>query len=242
MEESSLPTSLQLIDAHLAARRIDAEVIIVVERSTDCTLEVAKELASRYPYVRVVENDGRFGKAYSVRRGILETCAPRVLFTDADLSTPIDCLDDLRAGMDEEQADCVIANRVQMVPQPWTRRLMGFVFRHLTRVIVGAPFRDTQCGFKLFTRQFALEIFPMVNTGGFGHGFGFDVDIIAFGMARGFKIVDVRTPWYDSHHSTVSPLVDSLDMFLHLFSVRKQARAMKREDSATTTRSDRAPS
>lgn len=226
-EEDRLPPSMEKIQAWVAASGLEVEVVLVAEDSPDRTREVARNLAARYPNVVLLENEQRMGKGFTVIRGVLAATAPLVLFTDTDLSVPIAEASTLIDRRESSGADAVIGRRVQVTKQPLKRRIMGHGFRVLTRIIAGVPFHDTQCGFKLFTREFVQDVFPRVET--IGWGFGFDVDTLAIGRARGYDIRDVRVEWHDDERSTVDPLRDAWDMFRQLFRTRAAARQAGRE-------------
>lgn len=221
-EEDRLPPSMEKIQRWIASSGMSVEVVLVAEASPDRTQEVARDLAARYPNIVVLENKERLGKGGTVIRGVLAAESPLVLFTDADLSVPIEEADSLLDHLAETGSDGVIGRRVQILKQPLYRRVMGHGFRTLTRLIAGVPFHDTQCGFKLFRREFVQDVFPLVEN--IGYGFGFDVDVLALGLARGWHIEDLKVGWYDDDRSTVDPVKDAWDMFRQLFKTRAAAR------------------
>lgn len=225
-EELRLPPSMEKVQAWIASSGMAVEVIVVAEASPDRTQEVARELAGRYPNVRVLENEERLGKGKTVTRGVLAAKAPLVLFADADLSIPIEEASTLLARRDETGADVVVGRRRQELDLPLKRRVLSWGFRTLTKAITGIPLRETQCGFKLFTRDFVQDVFPLVDS--VGWGFGFDVDVLAIGIARGWTATDAEVPVFHDERSTVDPVKDTWDMFRQLFRSRAAARKYAR--------------
>jgi dolichyl-phosphate beta-glucosyltransferase len=168
-----------------------SEIIVVNDGSRDRTAGVAREAG-----VRVLENPGNRGKGYSVRHGVLEAKGEWVLFTDADLSSPIAELEKLWAAAEREKAQAAIGSRavdrsLVGVHQPWAREMMGRLFNLTMRAITGLPFRDTQCGFKLFEGRAAREVFKRQVI----EGFGFDVEILYIAKHLGFRVIEVPVRW-----------------------------------------------
>src|SRR5262249_7043381 len=151
-----------------------AEVVVVNDGSRDRTKEVARSAGGR-----LLENPGKRGKGYTVRHGMLEARGDWGLYSDADLSAPLQEIEGLWAAVEKEGAEVAIGSRALErslvgVHQPMAREMMGRLFNLLMRLETGLPFRDTQCGFKLFERQAAREIFSRQQL----EGFGFDVEVL----------------------------------------------------------------
>ena len=157
-EEDRLPRTLERIVSHLGRRHEGFELVVVDDGSRDRTAERAQAAGAT-----VLRNETNRGKGYAVRRGMLAARGARRLMTDADLSTPIEELDRLCARMDEGH-DVVIGSRALPgarieVHQPWYRENMGRLFNLFVRALAVPGVTDTQCGFKLFTRQAADTLF-----------------------------------------------------------------------------------
>jgi dolichyl-phosphate beta-glucosyltransferase len=200
-EEKRLPATLGKIRAYLDATEWEfAEIVVVNDGSRDGTAGLARRFGAR-----VLENPGNCGKGYSVRHGMLEAQGDWVLFTDADLSSPIEGLDKLFAAVERGQVQAAIGSRTVDpsligVRQPLFREYMGRLFNLMMRAITGLPFGDTQCGFKLFEAAAAREIFRRQRL----EGFGFDVEVLFIAMRLGYRTVEVPVCWNDVAGSKVS--------------------------------------
>lgn len=220
-EQQRLPSTLEAVAGYLAARRTPFEILVVDDGSTDATAATAKRFCADHSQVRLLRNPGNRGKGYSVRHGMLEAQGEWALFTDADLSAPITELEKLMEAVRRQQAAVAIGSRALNrsligVHQPRWREWAGRVFNLLMRLMVGLPFRDTQCGFKLFRRDAAQALFRLQRI----ERFGFDVEVLYLASKLGFKTVEVPVRWDHAEGTRVSMLRDSLDMFLDLLRVR----------------------
>ncbi|MBZ5626018.1 MAG: glycosyltransferase family 2 protein [Acidobacteriia bacterium] len=200
-EEKRLPVTLKTVLAYLDTTPWDfAEVVVVDDGSRDGTAKVARGAG-----VRVVGNPGYRGKGYSVRHGMLEARGEWVLFTDADLSAPIEELEKLWSAMERESAQVAVGSRavdrsLVGVHQPFLREAMGRLFNLWMRLITGLPFHDTQCGFKLFETGAAREIFGRQLL----DGFGFDVEVLFIAQRLGYRALEVPVRWNDVAGTKVS--------------------------------------
>jgi dolichyl-phosphate beta-glucosyltransferase len=221
-EEQRLPTTLRSIADYFAARDFPSwEVIVVNDGSSDATLAVADQFRAQYPQLRVLDNPGNRGKGYSVRRGMLEAQGEWILFTDSDLSAPIVELDKLIAAADRENAGIAIGSRAMdrkliAVHQSWFRETAGRIFNLLMRAATGLPFADTQCGFKLFERKAAQQIFRRQRI----ERWGFDAEVLFIARRLGYKTIEVPVRWSHTAGTKVSMFRDSANMFLDLFRIR----------------------
>lgn len=200
------------------------ELIIVDDGSTDGTHSILNEAASTLSGLRVLRNRRNRGKGFSVRRGVLAARGRFVLFTDADLSAPIEEADKLLAALAEEGADAAVGSRALLreligVRQPWFRVLAGRVFNIVARVLTGLPLRDTQCGLKLFRRKSTRRAFRMQTV----CGFGFDPELLFLIKRLGGKLVEVPVRWNNDSATKVRFLQDSTRMFLDLVAIRWRA-------------------
>jgi glycosyltransferase involved in cell wall biosynthesis len=164
-ESARLGASLEKILSYIAQQGWAAEVIVVNDGSADDTAEIVRRLAQKNSVLRLVENPGNRGKGYSVRNGMLRARGQVVVFSDADLSSPIEELPKLLKALDGG-ADIAIGSRwlqaeLQTQRQPLHRQLFGRVFNLLLRITLGLHFKDTQCGFKAFQQRAAQRIFPL---------------------------------------------------------------------------------
>ena len=177
-----------------------------------------------------MKNPGNRGKGYSVRHGVLEAKGEWVLFTDADLSAPIEELDKLLAAAAARGAAVAIGSRALdrsliEVHQSCFREICRPGVQPVMRLLTGLPFQDTQCGFKLFERQAAREVFRRQRL----ERFGFDVEVLFIARRLGARCIEVPVRWSHSEGTKVSMFRDSLNMFLDLLRVRwNQARGLYR--------------
>lgn len=221
-EATRLPSSLGAVLAHLSKGRWStAEVLVVNDGSTDGTETVVEKIRETYSGIRLLRNPGNLGKGYSVRHGMLEATGDWVLYTDADLSAPIEELNKLLRVARERNADVVIGSRALDrsligVHQSVLREYAGRIFNLLMRLVTGLSFWDTQCGFKLFSARAAGEIFQRQRL----DGFGFDVEVLFIARKLGFRSVEVPVRWNHAEGSKVRMIGDSANMFLDLVRVR----------------------
>jgi glycosyltransferase involved in cell wall biosynthesis len=206
-EEKRLPATLARVIRHLQEGRWEfAEVVVVDDGSVDNTVAAAELAGGEYANLRVLKNPGNRGKGYAVRHGMLECRGEWALFTDADLSAPIEELDKLwRAA--ETGAQVAVGSRALDrsligVHQSWFRENAGRLFNVAMRIITGLPFRDTQCGFKLFETRAAREIFARQLL----DGFGFDVEVLFIAQRLGYTAREVPVKWNDVLGTKVSAL------------------------------------
>ncbi|MGD0566239.1 MAG: dolichyl-phosphate beta-glucosyltransferase [Candidatus Goldiibacteriota bacterium] len=217
-EEKRLPATLQKISAFIKKKKLKAEIIVVDDGSTDNTSGAA--LAFKGAKIRVIKNPGNMGKGYSVKNGAMGASGDIILFTDADLSTPIKHLEEFIA-FHKKGYDVVIASRdlvesKVMVPQSHLREFGGKFFNLMVRVVTGLMVHDTQCGFKSFTKKAAGIIFPRQTI----FNFGFDVELLYIASRRGLSIKESAVEWYNDSATKVKFLRDSVKMFAELFIIR----------------------
>jgi len=217
-EEKRILATLEKTVAYLSAR-YPFEIIVVNDHSSDATRRLVEDFSGKNPVVRMLDNPGPRGKGVSVRHGVLASAGKYVLFSDADLSTPIEEFEKFLPEL-EKGAEVVIASRQVpgariKGPQPLLRRLMGKIFRVIRRSIAVPEIRDTQCGFKCFERNAALRIFSGQQL----TGFVFDVEILIIAKKCGYKIKEMPVTWTDSPESKLG-LLDPLRMLVELIKIR----------------------
>ena len=219
-ESARIAATLDKILHHATERCWNVEVIVVNDGSSDGTAAIVREYASSYAVLRLLENPGNRGKGYSVRNGMLHATGDILLFSDADLSSPIEEADKLFAAI-AKGADIAIGSRwmdrrLQIRRQPLHRRLFGRIFNLALRIILGLQFKDTQCGFKAFTRRSAEAIFPRQKI----ERWGFDPELLYLAKKFGFAITEVPVAWSHREGTRIHPLRDGIRMFGELLRVR----------------------
>jgi GT2 family glycosyltransferase len=220
-EEQRLAATLERISSYLAGAGWKfSEVVVVDDGSRDGTAALVEDFAARTPSVRLLRNPGNRGKGYSVRHGMLEAKGEWALFTDADLSSPIEELEKLWDKAQEARAQVAIGSRALDrsligTHQPLFREYAGRAFNLAVRLVTGLPFWDTQCGFKLFETRAACEIFRRLQL----ERFGFDVEVLFIARKLGYSAVEVPVRWNDVAGTKVSTL-NGLVAFLDPLRVR----------------------
>jgi dolichyl-phosphate beta-glucosyltransferase len=234
-ESARIGVTLDRILAHATQRGWKVEVIVVDDGSSDSTQEIVCEYARKHAVLRLLENPGNRGKGYSVRNGMLHAEGDILLFSDADLSSPIEEADKLFAaiakGSDVAIGSRWLDRRLQIRRQPLHRRLFGRMFNLALRVILGLQFKDTQCGFKAFTRRSAQAIFPLQKI----ERWGFDPELLYLGRKFGFTVTEVPVAWSHREGTRIHPLRDGIRMFGELLRVRWYALAGDYNRSGTVS-------
>jgi glycosyltransferase involved in cell wall biosynthesis len=219
-ESARIGRTLERILAHVRERNWNAEFVVVNDGSTDGTAALVREIASQVGNLVLIENPGNRGKGYSVRNGMLHASGEIVLFSDADLSSPIEEADKLFAAL-EAGADVAIGSRwlraeLQTERQPLHRQLFGRIFNLLLRMILGLRYKDTQCGFKAFTQRAVQLIFPPQQI----ERWGFDPELLFLARKFGLKVEEVPVAWAHREGTTIHPLRDGIRMFGEMLKVR----------------------
>jgi len=221
-EEQRLPATLEKIAEYLKSVKRSTEVIVVDDGSTDGTVAAAEKFRDKIPGLRIVLNGTNRGKGYSVRHGSLEARGEIILFTDADLSAPIEEADKLLAALGEK--DVAIGSRAMNrklieVHESAFREFAGILFNRIVRLVLRLPFVDTQCGFKAFRRERSKIIFEQQTI----ERFGFDPEILYLARHHGLSIAEVPVRWAHSPATKVNMFRDSLQMFVDVFQIRWNA-------------------
>ncbi len=217
-EERRLPTSLAQVDQFVAAQPYPIEVIVVNNNSTDATVQIAQDFAAQHSYICVL-NQPRQGKGAAVQIGMLAGKGDYLFICDADFSMPVDEISRFMPPA-VDHYDVAIASReapgARRVGEPQYRHLMGRVFNFIVRVLAIPKIQDTQCGFKVFRREVARDVFALQTI----DGWGFDVEVLFIALKHGYQLIEVPITWYYRPQSRISPIRDSINMVLEVMRVR----------------------
>ena len=222
-EAARIGNALEQVVACVRQCGWSAEVVVVDDGSRDQTAEIVHNFAKDHPEVRLLQNPGNHGKGYSVRNGILHSFGEVVMFTDADLSAPIEEADGLFAAI-SAGADIAIGSRWlertrQTIRQPLYRQFFGRCFNGVTRAVMGLPYADTQCGFKAFTRAAAQTVFQLQTI----ERWGFDPEILFIARKRGYRVDEVAVSWAHDERTRISYIKDGARMLQDIAIVRWNA-------------------
>jgi dolichyl-phosphate beta-glucosyltransferase len=220
-EERRLPKAIERIGSYLSARPLQAEILVVDDGSSDATPKLIESYREKFPGLRLIANGRNRGKGFSVRHGMLEARGEIALFTDADLSTPIEEADKLLAALRENGFDAAIGSRALdrsliEVHQSAFREWAGTFFNRLVRQITGIEFSDTQCGFKAFRRERTRIIFEQQRI----ERFGFDPEILFLAKRHGLRVSEIPVRWSHDAATKVNVIEDGIRMFLELPVIR----------------------
>ena len=214
--EGTLERVMQCVETE----RWDAEVLVIDDGSTDDTASVVGRWMDRYDRLHLIKNPGNRGKGYSVRNGLLQAAGDIVMFTDADLSAPMEeagrLIDALDAGADVAIGSRWMDRARQTIHQPLYRQFFGRCFNAITRGVMGLPFKDTQCGFKAFKRPAAQVIFRLQRI----ERWGFDPEILFIARKLRFSITEVPVTWGHDERSRMSYLKDGMKMLEEMGVIR----------------------
>ena len=209
-EEKRLEPSLQRITEFLEKNFENFEILVVDDGSKDTTPEIVQKFKEKK--VKLIQNPKNMGKGFSVKLGMINAQHDYILFTDADLATPIEettkFLEAIKQGYDVVIASRNVEGANITVEQPKYRQVLGKAFPLLVKSMVLPDFKDTQCGFKMFTKQAARKIFPRQTI----KRWAFDVEIIFIAKKLGYKIKELPVTWTDKEGSRLSPVKDSFRM------------------------------
>lgn len=222
-EGARLGATLDRVLTYLAAQGWDAEVLVVNDGSRDQTADLVRASSQTHPQLRLIENPGNRGKGYSVRNGMLSAGGEVLLFSDADLSAPIEEANKLFAAI-AAGADVAIGSRwlqpdTQTHRQSLLRQFYGRLFNLALRVLLGLNFKDTQCGFKAFTRGAARTIFPLQRI----ERWGFDPELLYLARRAGLRVQEVPVAWAHVEGTRLNPLRDGIRMFGEVLKIRWNA-------------------
>ncbi len=216
-EEKRIKRTLDFIITYLEKEKDNYEILIVNDGSTDKTRDVILNIKNKK--VKILDNPSNKGKGYSVQQGLLAAQKQWVLFTDADLSTPIDELETCLRYADT--ADIIIGSRNLpmsqiVVKQPFFRSLLGKIFPFCVRLMLLPDIKDSQCGFKLFRTEVAHALAKKQLL----HGFCFDAELLFLAKKKMYRVQEIPISWSNDERSKISIFSDSLAMFFDLFRIR----------------------
>lgn len=223
-EAKRLPDSLTRIATYLRSQNFTTEILVVENRSTDETSAVvrdfARSVAASDPFTLELLHSAP-GKGAAVKTGMLVGKGEYLFICDADLSMPIEEVEKFLPPQQEKNGfDVAIASReiagAVRHNEPFYRHLMGRVFNHVVQKLIMPGIEDTQCGFKMFTREAAAQVFPHQTI----DGWGFDPEILYISRIRGLHLVEVPINWYYMAESRVNPILDTINMVREVLRIR----------------------
>ena len=219
-EGPRIAPSLEKALAFVREQCWNVEIIVVNDGSRDDTADIVRSFMRDAPELRMLENPGNRGKGYSVRNGMLNASGDILLFSDVDFSSPIQESIKLIAAI-EQGADIAFGSRwllaeTQTQRQPLLRQFVGRAYNLLLRLILGLPYKDTQCGFKACTRRAAEVIFTRQQI----EGWGFDPELLFIARKFGLKMTEVAVEWANDDRSKINPIVDGVKMLYELLAIR----------------------
>ena len=230
-EGERITATLDKVLAYIAEQKWQCEVIVVNDGSRDATADIVCGYAQTHPVVRLLENPGNRGKGYSVRNGVMNSQGDVLLFSDADLSSPIyeapKLFREIAAGADIAIGSRWLNRETQTVRQPLYRQAAGRVGNLLLRILLGLRYKDTQCGFKAFTRAAAMQVFPRQTI----ERWGFDFELLYLAKRIGLKVVEIPVEWADDRRTKINPLKDAVKTFGELLKVRWNALSGRYSDA-----------
>ena len=230
-ESARIEDALERVMSCVAQRGWDAEVVVVDDGSKDNTAEIVHRWMEQHPRLHLVHNPGNKGKGYSVRNGLLQAAGDIVMFTDADLSAPMEEAERLIAAI-EDGVDVAIGSRWmdrtrQTIHQPLYRQFFGRCFNWITRMVMGLPFKDTQCGFKAFKRSAAQVIFRLQTI----ERWGFDPEILFIARKLKYVVREVPVTWGHDERSRISYLKDGMKMLEDMARIRANSLAGRYDEA-----------
>ncbi|MDP2874108.1 MAG: glycosyltransferase family 2 protein [bacterium] len=229
-EEKNIRTTLAVVEDYLHASGWEFEIVVVNDGSQDNTSGIVSDYIEGKREFTLINNPHR-GKAYAVKTGVLKASGDYILFSDADLATPINEIKRMLVWLTEQGFDLVIASRegigAKREGEPYYRHLMGRIFNFVVQNLALKGINDSQCGFKLFRRDVARRLFSSlyvyggegkeINTAYLG---AFDVELLFLARKFGYKIREVSVTWSFVKTKRLNPLRDSWKMFWDVVKIR----------------------
>lgn len=226
-ESERLGDSIRKILFYIKKENLNAELIVVDDGSKDNTAEVGKKVCAEFPEIKtkVIRYEPNRGKGFAVKTGLSAAEGDFALFSDADLSTPIEELPKLIKPIQDGEYDVTFGSRALDrsligTHQPWRREQGGKVFNFIVRTLTGLPFWDTQCGFKAFNMQKFRPLLELMQI----DRFGFDVEFLYVANYKGLRLKEIPVRWDHCEGTKVSVFRDSQRMFNEVRLIRKNAK------------------
>jgi len=223
-EEVRIIKTLETVLEYLKKQKYSYELIVVNDGSADKTAEIVNGFIKYYSNIKLLNNDKNMGKGYCVKKGMLEASGNYLLFSDADLSTPITEVNKLLSFVTKDYSIAIGSRSLKgseiLVHQPFYRELMGKIFNRIIKIMLFKGFIDTQCGFKLFRKETAKQLFTLQKL----NGFAFDVEVLYLALKNNYRVKEVPIKWINSSQSKVNAISSSLSMFCDLFKIRNYHR------------------
>lgn len=216
-EAKTIANTVNIVITYFKEKEISIELLVVDDGSKDNTLSILKSLD--FSELKILENGINHGKGYSVRKGVLAAKGDYILFSDADLSTPITEIEKFLEAI--KDFDIVIGSRKLKnsnikIKQPFYRVVLGHAFSFISNIILLNGIKDTQCGFKMFKRQIGYDIFRKQKL----NGFAFDIEVLFIAALFRYSTKEIPVEWYNNRNSKVNPIKDPLLMLKDMFVIR----------------------
>jgi dolichyl-phosphate beta-glucosyltransferase len=230
-EAKRITRSLEDVKNFFRSADKSIEIIVVIEKSTDDTLLLARQSAGNDPRFQIIANEVQKGKGFAVRTGMLKARGKFAFFMDLDLSTPLVEVFNFLAYFDQHPETLVLIGSRQhpkstlIKRQHPLRQKMGSIFNGLVQMFALKGISDTQCGFKAFRKEVVLPIFKRCKL----NGFSFDVEVLMLAEALGFKFEALPVKWINAADSKVRMIQDSMKMFFDVLKIKSIVSKTMRE-------------
>ena len=222
-EKNSISDTLKRISEYLTNKNYEYEIIVVDDGSTDDTVNIVRHFSELNKNIKIIRNEINRGKGYTVKRGMMNAKGHYVIFSDADLSTPIEevekLLPYLKQGYDIAIGSRALKESDIQIHQPWYREYMGKFFNVIVRSLMLSKFHDTQCGFKCFRGDVARTLFAQQTI----NHFSFDVEVLFLAIRYNYTVKEIPIQWFNEPNTRVDAIKDSSKMLKDLLKIRYNA-------------------